>query len=37
MAKYRVLSIDGGGIRGIVTTVMMERLAEAPGLEGFLD
>ncbi len=37
MAKYRVLSIDGGGIRGIVTTVMMQRLAAAPGLEGFLD
>jgi patatin-like phospholipase/acyl hydrolase len=37
MAKYRVLSIDGGGIRGIVTTVMMQRLAATPGLEGFLD
>lgn len=37
MAKYRVLSIDGGGIRGIVTTVMMQRLAGTPGLEGFLD
>jgi patatin-like phospholipase/acyl hydrolase len=37
MAKYRVLSIDGGGIRGIVTTVMMQRLAAIPGLEGFLD
>jgi patatin-like phospholipase/acyl hydrolase len=37
MAKYRVLSIDGGGIRGIVTTVMMQRLAATPGLEDFLD
>jgi patatin-like phospholipase/acyl hydrolase len=37
MAKYRILSIDGGGIRGIVTTVMMQRLQAAPGLEGFLD
>ena len=37
MATYRVLSIDGGGIRGIVTTVMMQRLAATPGLEGFLD
>jgi len=37
MARYRVLSIDGGGIRGIVTTVMMQRLAATPGLEGFLD
>jgi patatin-like phospholipase/acyl hydrolase len=37
MAKYRILAIDGGGIRGIVTTVMMQRLAATPGLEGFLD
>jgi patatin-like phospholipase/acyl hydrolase len=37
MAKYRILSIDGGGIRGIVTTVMMQRLQATPGLEGFLD
>ena len=37
MAKYRILSIDGGGIRGIVTTVLMQRLAATPGLEGFLD
>ncbi len=37
MARYRILSIDGGGIRGIVTTVMMQRLAATPGLEGFLD
>ena len=37
MAKYRVLSIDGGGIRGIVTTVIMQRLAERAGLGGFLD
>jgi patatin-like phospholipase/acyl hydrolase len=37
MSKYRVLAIDGGGIRGIVTTVMMQRLAATPGLEGFLD
>jgi patatin-like phospholipase/acyl hydrolase len=37
MAKYRILSIDGGGIRGIVTTVMMQRLQSTPGLGGFLD
>lgn len=37
MSKYRVLSIDGGGIRGLITTVMMQRLAATPGLEGFLD
>ncbi len=37
MAKYRILSLDGGGIRGIVTTVIMQRLAATPGLEAFLD
>jgi patatin-like phospholipase/acyl hydrolase len=37
VAKYRVLSIDGGGIRGLITTVMMQRLAATPGLENFLD
>jgi patatin-like phospholipase/acyl hydrolase len=37
MAKYRILSIDGGGIRGLITTVMMQRLAGEPGLGGFLD
>jgi patatin-like phospholipase/acyl hydrolase len=37
MATYRILSIDGGGIRGLVTTVLMQRLAATPGLEGFLD
>jgi patatin-like phospholipase/acyl hydrolase len=37
MAKYRILSFDGGGIRGIVTTVIMQRLAATPGLEDFLD
>jgi len=37
MAKYRILSIDGGGIRGIVTAVLMQRLAAMPELGGFLD
>jgi patatin-like phospholipase/acyl hydrolase len=37
MAKYRIVSIDGGGIRGIVTAVLMQRLAAMPGLGGFLD
>ncbi len=37
MGRYRVLSIDGGGIRGIVTAILMQRLQATKGLEGFLD
>jgi len=37
MAKYRVLSIDGGGIRGLVTTILLQRIVATPGLESFLD
>ncbi|MEW6337040.1 MAG: patatin-like phospholipase family protein, partial [Acidobacteriota bacterium] len=37
MAPYRILSLDGGGIRGIVTIVLMQRLARQAGLEGWLD
>lgn len=37
MATYRVLSIDGGGIRGLVTVVLLERLAAEPALAGWLD
>jgi len=34
---YNVLSLDGGGIRGIVSVVLLQRLSEAPGLAGWLD
>jgi len=37
MAKYRVLSLDGGGIRGIITIILMQRLSAESGLEGWLD
>jgi patatin-like phospholipase/acyl hydrolase len=37
MPKYRVLSIDGGGIRGLVTTIVLQRLLEKPGLDNILD
>src|SRR4030042_2829270 len=37
MPTYRVLSIDGGGIRGLVTTVLLQRLLAQPGLNSFLD
>jgi patatin-like phospholipase/acyl hydrolase len=32
MSIYRILSLDGGGIRGIITAILLERLEEAhPG------
>jgi patatin-like phospholipase/acyl hydrolase len=37
MPKYRVVSIDGGGIRGLLTTILLQRIVAAPGLENFLD
>jgi len=37
MTKYRVVSIDGGGIRGLVTAILLERIVATPGLETFLD
>jgi len=37
MPKYRILSIDGGGIRGIVAVVLLQRLSREPGLERWLD
>jgi patatin-like phospholipase/acyl hydrolase len=37
MAAYRVLALDGGGIRGIVTTVLLQRILDTPGCEHFLD
>ena len=36
MPNYRVLSIDGGGIRGLFSTVLLQRLAATPGLEKLL-
>jgi len=37
MAKYRVVSIDGGGIRGLVTAIVLQRIVATPGLEDLLD
>jgi len=37
MAKYRILSIDGGGIRGIIPAIFLQRLNDHPALEGWLD
>lgn len=36
MAKYRIISIDGGGIRGIIPATILKRLNETPGLVNFL-
>jgi patatin-like phospholipase/acyl hydrolase len=36
MAKYRVVSLDGGGIRGLVTTILLQRIVAMPGLENLL-
>ncbi len=35
MAKFRILSLDGGGIRGLFTAVLLDRLNTA--VPGFLD
>jgi uncharacterized protein len=37
MADYRILSIDGGGIRGIIPATILQRLHTDPGLEDFLE
>jgi patatin-like phospholipase/acyl hydrolase len=37
MAKYRVLSLDGGGIRGVITIILLQRLRARPGLGGILN
>ncbi len=37
MAKYRVVSIDGGGVRGLVTTILLQRITATRGLENFLE
>jgi len=37
VAKYRILSLDGGGIRGLITVILLQRLGTEPGLKGWLD
>lgn len=36
MAAYRILSLDGGGIRGLLTTVLLQRIGEALGSDSWL-
>jgi len=37
MTKYRILSLDGGGIRGVITAIILQRLNAEPGLNGWLN
>lgn len=37
MAKYRILSLDGGGLRGLITARMLDRLTSDANLQGWLD
>ncbi|MGQ0510001.1 MAG: patatin-like phospholipase family protein [Betaproteobacteria bacterium] len=37
MAKYRILSLDGGGVRGLLTTILLARIGEALGSDSWLN
>ena len=37
MTKFRILTLDGGGIRGIITTILLQRLSADKSLTGWLD
>jgi hypothetical protein len=37
MARYRILALDGGGIRGLISAILLQRLSEAPALRGWLE
>lgn len=37
MATTRIISVDGGGVRGVVPTVVLQRLSDEPRLTGWLD
>ena len=37
MTKFRILTLDGGGIRGIITTILLQRLNNDKSLAGWLD
>ncbi|MDH4094802.1 MAG: patatin-like phospholipase family protein [Betaproteobacteria bacterium] len=37
MARFRILSLDGGGIRGLISAMLLIRLSRERGLEGWLE
>jgi len=37
MAKYRILSLDGGGLRGLITVRLLQQLNQSPTTKGWLD
>ena len=36
MSKYRILSLDGGGLRGLISARILERLSDEPGLSDWI-
>jgi patatin-like phospholipase/acyl hydrolase len=36
MPTYRILSLDGGGLRGLITARLLQRLDAMPGIAGWL-
>jgi patatin-like phospholipase/acyl hydrolase len=36
MAKYKILSLDGGGLRGLITARLLHRLNSHPSIAGWL-
>jgi len=34
---YRIISFDGGGIKGVVPAIILKRLQDTPGLKGFIE
>lgn len=37
MSKYKILSLDGGGLRGLITARLIDRLNSHPEIKGWLD
>jgi hypothetical protein len=37
VAISRILAVDGGGVRGVIPAIVLERLSAEPGLGGWLD